>query len=128
MAKTKNNDLLPTLENVNKFDMLYPMLVSDLNEIRELSKKKQDEPLNKFKVKIINKKLEQIRSILSNEPTNEYLELLDEDTFPSNSDAVLMISQFIQAMEQFKTNYFTEDSYGSDFGILGGHYSWKTKI
>jgi hypothetical protein len=125
MAKTKNNYLLPTLENVNKFDMLYPMLVSDLNEIRELSKKKQDEPLNKFKVKTVNKKLEQIKDILSNEPTNDYLELLDEDTFPSNSDAVLMISQFIKAMDQYKKKYYTND--GSEFGIYGDRNTWKTK-
>jgi len=125
MARTKNNDLLPTSENVNKFDMLYPMLVSDLNEIRELSKKKQDEPLNKFKVKTVNKKLEQIKSILNNEPTNEYLELLDEDTFPSNSDAVLMISQFIKAMDQYKKRYYTND--GTEFDIIGERHTWKTK-
>jgi hypothetical protein len=124
MAKTKNSDLLPTLESVNKFDMLYPMLVSDLNEIRELSRKKQDEPLNKFKVKTVNKKLEQIKNILSNEPTNEYLELLDEETFPSNSDAVLMISQFIKAMDQFKMKYCIID--GSEFGFYGETNSWRT--
>jgi hypothetical protein len=125
MVKTKNRDLLPSLEDVNKFDMLYPMLISDLNEIRELSKKKQDEPLNKFKVKTINKKLEQIKSILNNEPTNEYLELLDEDTFPSNSDAVLMISQFIKAMEQYKKRYYKND--GLEFGTYGDSNTWKTK-
>lgn len=53
--------------------------------------------LNKFKVKTINKKLGQVLEILKNEPTHEFLELLDEDTFPSNSDAVLMISQFLKA-------------------------------
>lgn len=53
MVKSKKSNLLPSSENVNKFDMLYPMLLSDLNEIRELSKKKQDEPLNKFKVKSV---------------------------------------------------------------------------
>ena len=93
MAKQKNNtpNLLTSAE-VKRYEMLYPMINSDLDEIRELSKKKQDEPLNKFKVKTINKKLEQVKEILKNEPTYEFLELLDEDTFPSNSDAVLLIS------------------------------------
>lgn len=118
MSKSKNLGELPSQESVVKFDMLFPMLQSDLNEIRELSKKKQDEPLNKFKVKTINKKLEQVKTILAKEPTNEYLELLDEDTFPSNSDAVLMISQFIKAMEQFKQKfYYRIDSY---------NYQWLT--
>ena len=126
MAKNNTTEIqLPNSDKIKKFEMLFPMVNSDLNEIRELSKKKQDEPLNKFKVKTINKKLEQVKEILSDEPTAEFLELLDEETLPSNSDAVLMISQFIQAMEQFKTKYYTKSS--SDFEILGEHYSWKTK-
>ena len=126
MAKTNTTEnKLPDSDKIKKFKMLFPMVNSDLNEIRELSKKKQDEPLNKFKVKTINKKLEQVKMILSDEPTFEFLELLDEDTLPSNSDAVLMISQYIKAMEQFKAKYYTRDD--SDFGIRMQNYSWKTE-
>jgi hypothetical protein len=126
MAKTNTTEnQLPDSDKINKFEMLFPMVNSDLNEIRELSKKKQDEPLNKFKVKTINKKLEQVKVILSDEPTSEFLELLDEDTLPSNSDAVLMISQYIKSMEQFKAKYYTLDS--SDFSVMMEHYSWKTE-
>lgn len=126
MAKIANNkDNLPTSAEVKKFEMLYPMLDSDIAEIRELSKKKQDEPLNPFKVKIINKKLEQIKTLLNNEPSSEYLELLDEDTLPTNSDAVLMLTQFINAMRQFKKKYYESD--GSDIDVFGAKYTWKTK-
>jgi hypothetical protein len=123
MAKEKNPNL-PTRDDVKKFEMLYPMIESDLYEIRELSKKKQDEPLNKLKVKTINKKLIQIKDILKNEPTNEYLELLDEDTFPSNSDAVLMMSQFIKALKQYELRYYS--SYGREFGSNSPNM-WKTR-
>jgi len=126
MAKQKNNQSeLPNSDKIKKFEILYPMINSDITEIRELSKKKQDEPLNKFKVKTINKKLEQVKSILIDEPTFEFLELLDEETLPSNSDAVLMVSQYIQALKQFKSKYYTKDS--SDFEILGEHFTWKTR-
>jgi hypothetical protein len=126
MAKNiKTENQLPDLDKIKKFEMLFPMVNSDLNEIRELSKKKQDEPLNKFKVKTINKKLEQVKLVLYDEPTFEFLELLDDEALPSNSDAVLMISQFIKAMEQFKKKYFTKDS--SDFVAFEDHFSWKTK-
>jgi hypothetical protein len=127
MAKKRkvNNSLLPTKDEVKLFDILFPMIESDLNEIRELSKKKQDEPLNKFKVKMINKKLEKIKVILKNEPTIEFLDLLDEETMPTNSDAVLQISQFINAMNKFHGKFY--DSGGIDYGfddiIKGG---WKT--
>ena len=124
MNKQKNSKKkLPTPDKVEKFEMLYPLVLSDLSEIRELSKKKQDEPLNKFKVRTINKKLEQVKNILIDEPVLEFLELLDEETLPSNSDAVLMISQFVKALEQFKSKYYTKDS--SDFEL--DYYSWKTK-
>ena len=125
MTKIKTpNSKLPTSDKVNQFEMLFPMVNSDLNEIRELSKKKQDEPLNKFKVRTINKKLEQVKVLLFDQPTSEFLELLDEDTLPSNSDAVLMVSQFIQALEQFKRKYYTRDN--PDIEFLA-EYSWKTK-
>lgn len=123
--KIYQNENLPTSDEVKKFEMLFPMLDSDVTEIRELSKKKQDEPLNPFKVKIINKKLGQIKELLKNEPANEYLELLDEDTLPTNSDAVLMITQFINAMGQFKRKYYESD--GSDIEVFGAKYTWKTK-
>ncbi|MER3465438.1 MAG: hypothetical protein C4329_14560 [Chitinophagaceae bacterium] len=124
MNKQKNSKKkLPTPDKVEKFEMLYPLVFSDLSEIRELSKKKPDEPLNKFKVRTINKKLEQVKNILIDEPVLEFLELLDEETLPSNSDAVLMISQFVKALEQFKSKYYTKDS--SDFEL--DYYSWKTK-
>ena len=126
MAKNNKPDMdLPSSEEVKKFEMLYPLINSDLSEIRELSKKKQDEPSNKFKVKTINKKLEIVKGILKNEPTYDFLELLDEDTFPSNSDAVLMISQFIKAMEQFRKRFYTND--GAEFSFSGEKKSWKTK-
>jgi hypothetical protein len=126
MAKQKIlNEKLPSTEDVEKFQMLYPMVKSDLEEIRELSKKKQDEPLNKFKVKTINKKLTQIHALLAKEPTAEFLEILDEDTLPSNSDAVLMISQFIKALDQYKKRYYNND--GSEFGLMHNSNSWKTR-
>jgi hypothetical protein len=40
---------------VERFDMLDPMLQSFLSEIRELSKKKPDGPLNDVKIKMINR-------------------------------------------------------------------------
>lgn len=126
MAKKNSNNVvwLPSSSESQKFDMLYPMIKSDLAEIRELSKKKQDEPLNSFKVKMLNKKLGQVKELLREEPSIQYLELLDEETLPTNSDAVLMVSQFINAMTQFRDKYYTSD--GSDWDFFGPRNTWKT--
>jgi hypothetical protein len=122
----EKNTNLPSLEDVEKFKMLFPLLNSDLSEVRELSKKKQDESLNKFKVRTINQKLAPIKEILKNEPTIEFLELLDDVTLPSNSDAVFMLAQFKSAMEQYRNKHYTEDN-ATDILSFGRTSSWKTQ-
>lgn len=97
------------LKKSEKYEMLYPLLSSMLHEMKEFSKKKQDESLNKLKVKMINKILSQVKDMLSGEPSNEFLDLLDEDTLPSNGDSVLIISQYKAAMDQFRGKYYRRD-------------------
>jgi len=122
----ENKEFWPTKEDTNQFDIIFPLIKSDLEEIRKLSGKKQDEPLNPFKIKIINKKLEKAKFILQNEPTIEFLDLLDEVTLPTNSDAVLQITQFINAMNRFQNKYYVTIG-GDDFDFNIGYSVWKTK-
>ena len=95
-----------TDEQVKLFLTISPLLKSAFDEVKELSKKKQDEELNLKKVKVINRLLEKAKEILKDEPTIDYLELLDEDDLPSNSDAVLIMSQFISAMDKFHSDHY----------------------
>lgn len=101
---------LTSKEKANNHELLSPMLDSVYNEIKELSKKKQDDTLNKLKVRMINRILEQVKELLAEEPTAQFLDLLDDETLPTNSDAVLMLAQFQAAMMQFKTKYYGYDS------------------
>jgi len=118
MAKKEINQNLPSEADVSKYEMLEKLLASIYEEMKEFSKKKPDEPLNKFKVKNVNRVLEQIKEIMENEPTNEFLDLLDEDSLPSNSDSILIIGQFNAAMAQFRSKYY---------GWVGGKKEWSTK-
>lgn len=99
-----------TKNDIDKFEMFFPMLISIFNEVKEFSKKKPDECLNELKVKKINKILEQIKGILKDEPTNEFLDLLDNETLPTNSDAVLILTQYIESMKQFKEKNTSDSS------------------
>jgi len=121
MAKKITNQNLPSEADVSKYEMLEKLLASIYEEMKEFSKKKPDEPLNKFKVKNVNRVLGQIKEIMKNEPTNEFLDLLDEDSLPSNSDSILVIGQFNAAMEQFRSKYFRK--YADTYGNKG----WSTK-
>ena len=86
-----------------------PLLNSMFHEFQELSKKKPDGALNKRKVEIVNRLLRDIHGILERESTSAYLDLLDEDDLPLNSDVVLMLSQTVAAMVIFRKKYYIED-------------------
>lgn len=119
-SNKKNKSSLPTNSLVDKFDMLSPMLNSALEEVREFSKKKQDGVLNPLKVKIINRLLNDIKGILVNEASVDYLEVLDEDTLPQNSDVVLVLGQYKAAMKLFHSKFYGRDSFN-------GEYRWFTQ-
>ncbi len=105
----------PTEAEVLQYKMLDKLLASSFSELKEFSKKKPDELLNVFKVKSLNRILSPIKEIMKNEPTSNFLDLLDEDTIPSYSDAVLIIAQFNAAMEQFESLYYGRESqFGED--------------
>lgn len=102
--KTTKNDteILLTEDQVDKYEMIYPLLHSTLYEMKTLSSKKPDGVLNPLKVKNINRLIDTARELLKNEPILEYLEKLDDDTLPQNSDVVLVLSQYIEGLGQFK--------------------------
>lgn len=106
MTKQNVSTSRPTKANAEQFDMLLPILESVFNEIKELSKKKQDGALNQIKVKMTNRILLKAKTILNDDPTVEFLDLLDEVTLPTNSDAVIIIAQFKAAMEQYKAKHY----------------------
>lgn len=99
---------LPTEAEVENFKMLNQLLESVYLEMKEFSKKKPDEPLNTFKVKNVNRLLVKVKEGLKNEPTIDFLDLLDEESLPTNSDAILIIGQFKASMDRFRGKYNTK--------------------
>ena len=89
-----------------------------IQEMRELSKKKPDATLSKNKVQILNRILTDISAVLDDEPEAKYLDLLDDEQLPQNSDAVLVMVQHETALKAFKKRY------NKHFSSLG--YTWVT--
>lgn len=77
-----------------------------MQEMRELSKKKPDATLSGGKVKILNRILADIGTVLEDEPEAKYLDLLDDEQLPQNSDAVLVMVQHERALAAFKERYY----------------------
>ena len=95
----------PTRAIVKEYFLLSELLNSIYLEMKEFSKKKPEDLLNEFKVKNVNRVLSQIKTLLNNEPTSQFLEILDNDNLPSNSDAILVIGQFKASMNRFFDKY-----------------------
>jgi len=118
-----DDEWLPTEKMVQDFHLHTKMLKSLGTEIRELSKKKQEGVLNLIKVKMINRVLEPLHNeILAHVPARIFLDLLDEDSLPNNSDAVLVISQYETAIIEFTTMY--QRSFKID--PFNTHHYWAT--
>ncbi len=113
----KKDERNTTKEQVILYETISPLLHSAFNEVKEFSKKKQDAFLNVKKVKMINRLLEKAKELLKKEPTIDFLELLDENELPSNSDAVLVMSQYISALRKFHSDHYHSDDW--DFCFRG---------
>jgi hypothetical protein len=100
----------PTEKQAETLELVSPILTAVVAEMRELSKKKQDGILSVLKVRSINRLLEDVQSTLADDPSTRYLDLLDEDELPQNSDAVLILTQWEAAVKQYKDKHQKYDN------------------
>ncbi len=87
---------------VQEFDRLERQLHSMLTEMSELSKKKANDGLNTFKLKLVNVLLEGVNRFLGEQRPFKEFETFDEKDLPTNSDVVVMLSQYAAAVFQFR--------------------------
>ncbi len=107
-----------TKEKVESFEVTMPLVEAMYSEFKDLSKKKPEGAVSKAKIKVVNRLLAKCREVLGAELSIEYLDLLDEDDVPQNSDVVLTLSQYVAAMEAFRSRYHGWD---------GRNHSWATE-
>ena len=117
---------LPTEKNIADYSLLTDMLYAQRQEFGLLSKKKSDGQLNKMKIKMVNRVLEPLNELLKNEPSHKFLDILSEVDMPTNSDVVLIISQYEKALLNFKNKYFLIDkNYRDKYGDARARWNIK---
>jgi len=80
---------------------LRPEVKQALRNFEELSKKKPNDSVNKFKLKFVNYLFNQANEILlENRFPDKDFRLFDEDELPSNSDVVMMLTQYSNALDR----------------------------
>ena len=103
-------DVRTTVEKAGLYEVIRPLLQGMYSEFKEFSKKKPEAVLSESKIRVVNRLLEACREVLCAEPTLKFLDLLDEDVVPQNSDVVLMLSQYEAAMSKFRFIYYSHAS------------------
>ncbi len=126
MAKKSSiEEYLPSKADVMNFIMLYDFLESAYVEMKDFSKKNPDAALNERKVKSLNRILKDIKDILKKEPTASYMDILDEEMLPSNSDVVLTMSQYRSALENYRKKYRRYHNYENVWHTMDGEIKAK---
>jgi hypothetical protein len=106
-------------DDIFEFEKLEQQLHSFLDDISELSKKKPNDPLNKFKLKFINTTLSKLNTILKDERPFTDFKQFDVDELPSNSDVVLLLSQYAAAVHRLRVENTTSDGDDSVWIVRG---------
>lgn len=107
-----------TSDKVDRWRITAPLLTAMYKEFQEFSRKKPEGVISKSKIKITNRLLEECRQVLQSSPSIAFLDLFDEDDLPQNSDVVLMLSQYVASMTNFRANHY---------GFDGLKEKWFTK-
>lgn len=93
-----------TREQVEAYQQVVTQLKSLSEEMAVLSKKSPDAPLNKFKVSIVNERLDAASKLLTgmHKPFKDF-ERLDDAQLPTVSDVAVVLSQFLTSLEGWRS-------------------------
>lgn len=111
------------MKSIDEVDVFVKILMQTkkiLQDFFELSKKKPNDAVNKFKLRFVNKILEDANSILgaANKPFDSF-DAFDVDDVPTNSDVVLILSQYLGCLKKFGRVNIERDGYSYYWVIKG---------
>lgn len=102
---------MKTNEEVEQLEKVIGQLHGAHSEISILAKKAPADSLNPFKLKLINKVVESANSVLGkNYRPFEEFEQFDGDDVPSTSDVTMVLSQYMEEAERYRSDNVTYKS------------------
>lgn len=101
--KSRAKKLTPT--EVHRFEKCEAQVQGLYTEIDQLAKKRPNDAVNKFKLKLINQALDLVNEILTDQyKPFSHFSSFDEDELPSNSDVALMLSQYLISLDNLRSD------------------------
>lgn len=116
---------MKTEKEVKDFLKVLVQAKEALKDFLELSKKKPDDAVNKFKLGFVNTVLEEANDTLGkgNKPFDSF-KAFNEDDVPTNSDVVLILSQYVGCLKKFgRDNVAYNEHIFRDCWIIKGSVS-----
>lgn len=111
-------------QEVDKFEKVQTQLEGLHTEISALSKKSQNDALNKFKLKFVNLILESANSLLGEnyKPFSDFT-IFNENDIPTTSDAAMMLTQYLSCFEKLRADNVKQNLSESWYWIIDGKES-----
>ncbi len=109
-------------KEVNEFEQIQSQLQGFYKEMSGFASKKSDDAINTFKLTLINQVLKRANSLLSKRKPFSDFSQFEIDILPSNSDVVVMISQYINSLEKLRADNIRQ-SMGHWYWIVDGETS-----
>lgn len=103
-------------EQVDIFEKVHAQLEGLHSEISALSKKSQNDALNKFKLKFVNQILVDANKVLgeSYKPFADF-DVFNDEEIPTTSDVAMILTQYLSCFEKLRTDNVT---------YSGGKWYW----
>jgi hypothetical protein len=103
-------------KDVDVFEKLKAQLDSLHQEMSILAKKSPNDAVNAFKIRLVNACLMQCNELFGNRyrPFQDF-GVFSTDELPSNSDVTLILSQYIECAEKFRSD---------NIGVVNGNWRW----
>ncbi len=104
-------------QDIEKLEKLIGQLKALHSEISVLSKKSPSDAVNDFKLRLVNKCLAAGNDVLGADykPFDDF-DAFDSDDMPSNSDVTMVIAQYLEEAERYRSDNVT---------VSGGYYYYK---
>lgn len=109
--------------DIEKFEKIQAQIEGFHNEISTFSKKRPNDCVNEFKLKLINQVLLEANVILKGKyrPFEDF-EKFDLDKLPSNSDVTFILSQYFNCLEKLRLDNIHETY---DYNANRSEWFWR---
>jgi hypothetical protein len=126
MTKTaKRNRTGMNAAAVSAFELIEAKVTGLYDEVLTVSKKNPSDSLNAFKLRVTNSVLSAANGILQEHgsaPPIEGFEQFEDAALPSNSDVVMVLSQYLECLETLRAENIM-DVFGSWYWVIDGQQS-----